>query len=547
MGNCSSPKRKIPIPIGDEDSRGLKKVLMEPKIEKNTPRRAMSREEILSTSNIINLNLGPTSNKDNNENDKETNINNINKMANSYTIKFLNSSNGSIKSKSKGKIPSVKNLNINVINNNNNPEINRYIHIKHRSNSSRADTLSLNSSHSNNFTSSKTISRIYYDNKSKKTGSKCKNKNQNQNKNVYKIPRSTYNTINNKNFRNCNCKIKPSKYYCNTYDDINDENINIINKNIFNIYNNNNININFYQNKSSNTTAKKEKNCSLYKCINTIEGHQEKIVSMVELSNHLIATGSYDCKIKIWEIKNGICVKTIQESGYVFCLLEMEPNLILSGTNKNSVQLFDINSELNEEKFSFKGHELWINCLVKCNNSYFASGSNDAEIKVWDFNNKTLFKTLKGHEDCILTMIILKNQNLCSGSADLTLRIWDWEVGNCVATLAGHEKWVKSICQLDSGYIVSGSDDMTIKIWKDNKIIKEFLGHTHSVRSLCKISEDEFASGSFDGTIKIWNINSSDSIQTLYGHQSYVISIIKNFNGNLISCSNDHTMKVWKK
>ena len=63
---------------------------------------------------------------------------------------------------------------------------------------------------------------------------------------------------------------------------------------------------------------------------------------------------------------------------------------------------------------------------MKCSEYYFTSGSNDAEIKIWDYKNKTLYRTLKGHEDCILAMIILKNKKICSGSADLTLGIWDW-------------------------------------------------------------------------------------------------------------------------
>ena len=295
--------------------------------------------------------------------------------------------------------------------------------------------------------------------------------------------------------------------------------------------------------------ASNKKDKHLYKCIKTIEGHQEKIVSMIELSNGFIATGSYDCKIKIWDLEKSLCINTINESGYIFCLLEMEQNIILSGTSNNTIQLFNINSHENKNKniYSFKGHDLWINCLVKCNSQYFASGSNDATIKIWDYEKKSLFKTIKGHEECILTLILLKNGNLCSGSADLSIKIWDWRIGECISTLIGHDKWIKCLCQLNNGYIVSGSDDMSIKIWNDNKCIKELKGHLHSVRTLCKIGLDGFASGSFDETIKIWNIHSIEPIQTLKGHKSYVISVIQISNGDLVSCSNDFSIKIWRK
>ena len=100
---------------------------------------------------------------------------------------------------------------------------------------------------------------------------------------------------------------------------------------------------------------------------------------------------------------------------------------------------------------------------------------------------------------------------------------------------------------------------MKIKIWKifsnieDNfdkyyfEKYKIFVGHKHSVRTLCHLEKDIFASGSFDGSIKIWKLNEDKEIQTLEGHNSYVISVIKIKNGDLVSCSNDHTIKLWRK
>ena len=554
MGNCSSSKRKIPIPPRKGRSNAIRRVLLDvSKKEGIIFKRSLSKEENFHTSNEINFNINSTRIKDNNKN-----MNNIiphSKNKKSLIIKLKSNNNKSnnkdlikIKSKEK-KINNLKNYTIrkSIISNNNNSGVkSKYIHIKNRSSSSRYESSSINSSITNNYSNSQLINntnnniKIFLPNKVIKTTSKCKNKN--------KIPRSTFESnISNISASNTrNCKIKINKVYSNTFNEINDENINIINKNIFNIYNNNNININFYQTKNINSNSISSK---IYKCIKTIEGHKEKIVSMIELSNGLVATGSYDCKIKIWDMESFVCIKTINENGFIFCLLEMEPNFILSGTNKNTIQLFNLNSpsNINEKLFTFIGHDLWVNCLVKCNSQFFSSGSNDAEIKIWDYYKKSLYKTLKGHEDCILSMTLLKNEKLCSGSADLTIKIWDWKEGKCINTLVGHEKWVKSLCQLENGNIISGSDDMTIKMWKENDCIKEFIGHNHSVRTLCIISQDIFASGSFDGTIKIWDINSMEAIQTLEGHQSYVISVIKISNGDLISCSNDHCIKIWRK
>ena len=297
-----------------------------------------------------------------------------------------------------------------------------------------------------------------------------------------------------------------------------------------------------------------------------IEGHDEKIVCLIELSSGRLASGSYDKTIRIWNADYQKEDIKIKEKGRIFCLLEFEKNKILCGTSDNLVNLYEITPLSFDYIYSYIGHTLWVNCLTKVNKRYFASASNDTKIKIWDFFNRKCIKTLEGHEDCILSLITLKQSNyLCSGAADLTIKIWDWEKSKCLYTLKGHEKWVKCVIELDNGIIVSGSDDKTIKLWKDNNNYKTLKGHNNSIRSLCQINKKYFASGSFDFSIKIWEINNWKCVQTLIGHDSNIICVIALNNNNntnksknqvnnykkcpllLASCSNDKTIKIWEE
>ena len=258
---------------------------------------------------------------------------------------------------------------------------------------------------------------------------------------------------------------------------------------------------------SINNSIKNINQQSPFRCIKSFTAHDNKIVSLIELYNGLIATGSYDSTIKIWDINSQQCLKVMNESGNVLCLLEFFPGKILSGTDENVINLWDINNSYNQSLYTFDGHLLWVNCLVKCDERYFASGSNDSDIRIWSYQDRECVNVLKGHNNCVLSMVLLRDGNLCSGSADLSIKIWDWVNGNCLQTLNGHKKWVKCVYQLSNGYIISGSDDKTIKIWNNYNCIGDLNGHLRSVRSFCQISDNLFASASFDKTIKIWDIN----------------------------------------
>jgi len=282
-----------------------------------------------------------------------------------------------------------------------------------------------------------------------------------------------------------------------------------------------------------------------FKCIKTIHAHKEKISCATELhNNHSFATGSYDNTIKIWNMQSNLNNdKTIKEEGNVLCILEFEENMLLSGTSKNNINLWNL---MNLQLFyTFKGHKSWVNNLTKINNRYFASCSNDHNVLIWDYHNKVCVKTLQGHADGVLSVIALSDGKLCSGGADLSIKIWDSLSGKCCLTLLGHKKWIKCLYQLNNNYILSGSDDKTIKMWENDKCLHTFLGHARSVRTLCQINDYFFASGSFDKTIKIWDIYNYNCVHTILGHNDLILIIIKMKSGEIISCSSDHEIKLW--
>ena len=284
-----------------------------------------------------------------------------------------------------------------------------------------------------------------------------------------------------------------------------------------------------------------------YSCIKTIK-KSTRISSLIQLESGLLCLSCYNNKIYILDINqqsDNLDEQELNEEGIAICLLEFKPNILLIGTNENYISLWDLNSRIQEH--IFLGHQKWVNGLVKCNEEVFASCSNDKNIIIWDFINKKLIKKIQAHDDCIMALIKLNNGKLCSGSCDLIIKIWNWQTSECLYKYEGFENWIRCLCQFDEQTLLVGSDK-TITVWKNREIKGILSEHNNDVRDFCVIDENYFASASFDNTIKIWNINFLNCEQTLEGHSSNVVNIIKlKGSSNLASCSTDNTIKIWKK
>ena len=188
------------------------------------------------------------------------------------------------------------------------------------------------------------------------------------------------------------------------------------------------------------------------------------------------------------------------------------------------------------EKFSLTGHRATVTrCIFHPIYSCIASASEDASIKIWDYENGNYERTLKGHTDVVQDLAFDTNgKMLVSCSADMSIRLWDFqETYSCLKTLQGHDHNVSSVTFTpNSDYIVSCSRDKSIKIWEVSTgyCIRTLNGHRDWVRMIRIYSDGSLlASCSNDQTVSIWQFQSSSALTTsdyknyeLRGHEHVV-------------------------
>jgi len=292
----------------------------------------------------------------------------------------------------------------------------------------------------------------------------------------------------------------------------------------------------------------------------TLTGHTSYIYSIVQLQNGLIASGSADKSIKLWDPNQHYkCIQTLNgHSDLVWSVTESKNGLICSGSEDTTIKLWDRDSTQNYKCVqTLTGHSAFVRSILHLQNGLIASGSADNTIRLWewdrDANDKYTYQsiqTLYGHDGWIFSLIQLHNGLIASGSLDSTIKLWDPNQNyKCVKTLHGHTDWVISITQLHNGLIASGSADKSIKLWdpdQEYQCINTRKGHTGNVYCVFQLHNGIIASGSADKSIKLWDPNQQyQCVQTRKGHTDWVQSITQLQNGLGVSGSKDKNIKIW--
>nr|CAD7258271.1 unnamed protein product [Timema shepardi] len=228
------------------------------------------------------------------------------------------------------------------------------------------------------------------------------------------------------------------------------------------------------------------------------------------------------------------------------------------------------------------GHLGWVRCVaVEPGNEWFATGSADRVIKIWDLASGRLKVSLTGHissvrglavssrhpylfscgEDrqvirhyhghlsAVYTLALHPNIDvLVTAGRDATCRVWDMRTKANVHTLTGHTNTIASaICQAAEPQIVTGSHDCTIRLWdlSAGKSKATLTNHKKSVRSLVfHPSLYMFASASPDN-LKQWKCPDGRFIQNLTGHNAIINCLAVNPEGVLVSGADNGTLHCW--
>ena len=231
---------------------------------------------------------------------------------------------------------------------------------------------------------------------------------------------------------------------------------------------------------------------------------------------------------------------------------------------------------------AFRAHQRHVVTCLQFDAERILTGSDDANINVYDTKTGALRARLEGHDGGVWALQYEGNV-LVSGSTDRTVRVWDIKGGRCTQIFQGHTSTVRclqilmptpigtthdgrQILMPKQPLIITGSRDSNLRVWKLPKpgdpdffqtgpapdesaecpyYVRTLAGHHHSVRAIAAHA-DTLVSGSYDCSVRVWKISTGETLHRLNGHSQKVYSVVLDTKRNrCISGSMDNLVKVW--
>jgi WD40 repeat protein len=268
----------------------------------------------------------------------------------------------------------------------------------------------------------------------------------------------------------------------------------------------------------------------------TILGHHDiKVQCILELSDGNIISASWDKTFKLWNPKNGNCMKTLKGHNLIRALISLpNGNIASSSSCKKSaeIKIWNPNQDFECIQTTLLEGYTDIKKLIALSNNNIASSvflDDSPYLIIFDYNNGyTLSNSLLIYE--VSSLAHLYDNKFASTNRDYDIILWDIDKTPAQFKVLKKAHTDDIWCLAFSnkyGLLYSGAAD-AIRIWdcKSNyECINAFKAHDGLVTRLILLPNGYFASGSNDAKIKIWDRN-CECINTLSGGKGYVTSIL---------------------
>lgn len=286
--------------------------------------------------------------------------------------------------------------------------------------------------------------------------------------------------------------------------------------------------------------------------VKIFKGHSNGVMCL-QFEDNIMATGSYDATIKIWDTDTGEELRTLKGHRAGIRCLQFDESKLISGGIDHSVKVW--NWRTGECISTYTGHSGGVIGL-HFDSTILASGSTDRTVKIWNFEDKSTF-LLRGHTDWVNSVRVdTASHTVFSASDDCTIRLWDLDTKECIRIFEGHVGQVQQVVPLPREFELeehdtdSDVDSSTSSVSGDEPLV----GLTNSFstsdpfgpsfKSGRQLPPKYILTSALDSTIRLWETSTGRCLRTFFGHLEGVWALAAD-TLRIVSGAEDRMVKIW--
>uniref|UniRef100_A0A0D2XEN4 F-box domain-containing protein n=1 Tax=Fusarium oxysporum (strain Fo5176) TaxID=660025 RepID=A0A0D2XEN4_FUSOF len=291
--------------------------------------------------------------------------------------------------------------------------------------------------------------------------------------------------------------------------------------------------------------------------IKTFKGH-ENGVTCLQFDDNILATGSYDTTIKIWNIETGEVMRTLRGHTSAVRTLQFDDSKLISGSFDKTIKIW--NWQTGECLNTLQCHTEGV-LSVHYDGCTLASGSIDKTVKVFSFDTKQTF-CLRGHTDWVNHVRIdSPSRVVFSASDDLSVKLWDIDSKQCIKTFLGHVGQVQQVLLMpadfepDEAPQLDTTDTASVSSGRSNSPPAATAEQPVDARAAYgsgftsdpdrPLPPRYMLTGGLDNTVRLWDTTTGKCIRSMFGHVEGIWGLVGD-TLRVVTGANDSMTKIWE-